>query len=84
MMYPGMDYVFPGQSVTEYPQLDEEEMRYGGLRKGKRKTTNPAVGINDLMLRNPNYHTRRWLSPYLNMKGGTTYRRMVSKNEIKR
>lgn len=59
MMYPGMDYVFPGQSVTEYPQLDEE-MRYGGLkRKSKRSTSNPAVGVNDLMLRNPQYHTRK-------------------------
>jgi hypothetical protein len=57
MMYPGLDYTFPGQSVTEYPQLDEA--RYGGLKRSKRKTNNPAVGINDLMLRNPQYHTRK-------------------------
>lgn len=73
MMYPGLDYTFPGQSVTEYPQMDEEEMRYGGLKKKRRKTTNPAVGINDLMLRNPFYHTRKGASfvPYKE-KGGST------------
>ena len=58
MMYPGMNYTFPGDNVTEYPQIDEA--RYGGLKK-RRSTSNPAVGINDLMLRNPHYHTKKHL-----------------------
>lgn len=56
MMYPGMNYTFPGDNVTEYPQMDEA--KYGGLKR-RRSTSNPAVGVNDLMLRNPKYHTRK-------------------------
>lgn len=53
MMHPGMDYTFPGQSVTEYPQMDNA--KYGGRKRNT--TTNPAVGINKLMLNNEHYHT---------------------------
>ena len=38
MMYPGMDYTFPGQYVTEYPQ-----MQIGGLLKKGLKAAKEAV-----------------------------------------
>jgi len=49
---------FDTNIVTESRMSEDEEMRYGGLKK-RRTTTNPAVGINDLMLRNPHYHTAK-------------------------
>jgi hypothetical protein len=51
MMYPEMNYEFPGTSVTEYPQLDE--MRRGGLpRKNRTTHKNMQSSINDLMRKN--------------------------------
>ncbi len=59
VMHPGMDYVFPGNSVTEFPQnpkwLDDlEEKRKGGRVKGLSKFTskNIKTSVNKLMLRN--------------------------------
>lgn len=68
MMYPGFDYTFPGNTVTEYPQL-----QYGGdpsipelnqAKKGgwlnkyskmpkKKSSKNIKTSINKLMTRNP-------------------------------
>jgi len=64
---------FDTNIVTESRMSEDEEMRYGGLKKRRRITNNPAAGINDLMLRNPFYHTRKGASfvPYKE-EGGST------------
>lgn len=62
MMYPGGEYVFPGSSVTEYPQMmyggdpslpDLTEARRGGLVRGRipRGYTNKNIqsSINEIM-----------------------------------
>jgi hypothetical protein len=48
MMYPGEDYQFPGNSVTEYPQLAK-----GGLVKGKPRYTdkNIKTSINEFLMK---------------------------------
>lgn len=55
LMHPGLDYTFPGQSVTEYPQ----ERRGGSIRdlyyndiNRRLPSSNPATGINEVMMRN--------------------------------
>lgn len=45
MMYPGMDYTFPGQTVTEYPIMQK-----GGLKNTKTKLDKPIHKYN----KNPN------------------------------
>lgn len=61
MMYPNQDYQFPGNSVTEYPMMNSDEldeMRYGGPYMGKLKrpkgTTHKNIksSINFLLARN--------------------------------
>lgn len=53
MMYPGMDYSFPGNYVTETPVLQIEEYKQGGVNKLKRSTSkNIQSSINQLMMRN--------------------------------
>jgi len=48
MMYPGGEYQFPGNSVTEYPQLAK-----GGLVKGKPRYTdkNIKTSINEFLMK---------------------------------
>lgn len=66
MMFPGMDYQFPGSSVTEYPMAQTggwlDEMAHGGMpytpmhlrRKVKQKGTKKNIqsSINQIFLRN--------------------------------
>lgn len=64
MMMPNMDYTFPGQTVTEYPQMQTggwlDEMKLGGTPsslqqfKAKRGKTSKNIqsSINKLFLRN--------------------------------
>jgi|694.fasta_scaffold01243_20 hypothetical protein len=68
MMYPGFDYTFPGNTVTEYPQLQyggdpsipelDQAKKGGWLNKyskmpKKKSSKNIKTSINKLMTRNP-------------------------------
>lgn len=73
MIYPNTgDYTFPGAtSVTEYPQLDE--MRYGGLKKGRKTSKNIFTSINDVMRRNETLYGKpgkRFYDPNYKEQGG--------------
>lgn len=48
MMYPGFSYIFAGENVTEYPQMQ----RGGTLGPRSRTPKNIQSSINELMLRN--------------------------------
>lgn len=64
MMFPGQDYTFPGQSVTEFPMVqfggwleddEEDEMKRGGTLKAlnrKRTSRNIKSSLNFIMARN--------------------------------
>lgn len=52
MMFPGMDYTFPGDSVTEYPQMKRGGQ--GGSLKRNKTHKNIKTSLNYLMAQNYN------------------------------
>lgn len=88
MMYPGMDYTFPGDSVTEYPEMNKggwlddycESMKKGGQHYLKSLTRNKTSkniqsSLNLLMARNYEIHGlagKRFYDPNAKFETGGT------------
>ena len=64
--------VYKKKGYDSSNDTDEDEMRYGGLKRRRRTTTNPMAGINRLMLPNEQYHTpkgRLFVPPHFQSGG---------------